>query len=96
VDLQEAYDVGRFAVSQALTGRQQGMVTLERQPGPGYRCMPGIVDLDAVANREHKLPAEYMNASGNFPTPAFLDYVRPLVGEPWPPMPYVRLDKQFI
>jgi 6-phosphofructokinase len=96
VDLQEAYDVGRYAVNQALTGRQQGMVTLERQTSPDYRCTVGIVDLDIVANKEHKLPAEYMNELGNFPTPAFLDYARPLVGDPWPPIPYVRLDKHFI
>jgi len=96
VDLQEAYDVGRFAVKQALAGRQQGMVTLERQSWPGYRCTVGLVDLKIVANKEHKLPAEYMNELGNFPTPAFLDYSRPLVGLPWPPIPYVRLARRFV
>ena len=36
-------------------------------------------DLSDVANGEKKVPAEYINATGNGVTKAMLDYVRPLV-----------------
>jgi len=96
VDQDEAYRVGRRAVQAALTGRCQGMVTLVREPGPAYQCSLEVVNLEDVANREKKLPPEFMNEAGNSPTAAFLSYARPLIGEPWPPIPYVRLARHFV
>jgi 6-phosphofructokinase 1 len=96
VDLEEAYRVGRQAVREAVAGKAEGMVTLVRDPGPEYHCSIGFASLEDIANREKKLPATYMNEAGNWPTEAFLAYARPLIGEPWPPIPYVRLDKRFV
>jgi 6-phosphofructokinase 1 len=94
VDLDEAYRVGREAVRQAVAGRLEGMVTLVREPGPSYHCAVGITSLEGIANQEKKLPAEFMNAAGNWPTEAFLAYARPFVGELQPR--YVRLAKHFV
>ncbi len=94
VDLDEAYRVGREAVRQAAAGQVEGMITLLRDPGPQYHCSLGIASLADIANKEKMLPAEWMNAAGNWPTQAFLDYARPLVGELQPR--YVRLDQQFV
>lgn len=93
VDLEEAYRVGRQAVKEAVAGRIEGMATLIRDPGPQYHCSVGIASLEGIANREKKLPPDFMNEAGNSPTEAFLSYARPLLGDPWPPMPYVRLAK---
>jgi 6-phosphofructokinase len=96
VDLEEAYRIGRQAVKEALAGHAQGMVTLVRDSGPEYHCSVSFANLQDIANREKKLPPGFMNEAGNWPTEAFLDYARPLVGEPWPPIPYVRLAKHFV
>lgn len=96
VDLEEAYRIGRKAVQEGLSGRIEGMVTLTRDPGPEYHCSAGIASLEGIANREKKLPNGFMNEEGNWPTSAFLAYARPLLGEPWPPSPYVRLTKLFV
>jgi len=41
-----------------------------------------VTRLDFVANTERFLPDEYISAQGNDVTEAFLDYARPLIGEP--------------
>jgi 6-phosphofructokinase 1 len=96
VDLEEAYRIGRQAVKEALAGHAQGMVTLVRDSGPEYHCSVGFANLEDIANREKKLPADFMNEAGNWPTEAFVDYARPLIGDPWPPVPYVRLAKHLV
>jgi hypothetical protein len=93
VDLREAYRVGQQAVREALRGRDQGLIVLRRDPGPKYHCSLGVADLDKVANHERKLPRDYMNDSGNYPTEAFLSYARPLLGADF--SPYLRLAKPF-
>lgn len=94
VDLDEAYRVGREAVRQALAGRTEGMVILARDPGSTYHCSLDIASLGDIANQEKMLPAGWINAAGNWPTQAFIDYVRPLVGKLQPK--YVRLEKWFV
>jgi len=89
VDLKESYRVGRMAVRHATAGVTDKMVTLQRQAAPRYRCTTGLVELEKVANAEKLMPPEYLNADGNFVTPAFLDYARPLIGGPLPA--YARL-----
>jgi 6-phosphofructokinase 1 len=89
-DRDEAYLVGRAAVRAAVAGHTDRMVTLERHPGPAYRCDTGLVELERVANEERLLPAEYLDASGTSVTPAFRDYALPLVGDPLPPRVRVR------
>lgn len=96
VDLEEAHRVGRRAVEEAVAGRVQGLAALVRDPGPEYHCSVKFASLEDIANKEKKLPPDFMNEAGNWPTEAFLEYARPLVGEPWPPMPYVRLKTHFV
>ncbi|MFH1084696.1 MAG: 6-phosphofructokinase [Chloroflexota bacterium] len=84
-DREEAYAVGRAAVQAAVAGQSGQMVTLVREPGAVYRVTTGLGPLEAIANVEHKLPPEYINARGNDVTRAFLNYARPLIGGPLPP-----------
>ena len=89
VDRDEAYQVGRAAVRAAVAGHSDVMVALVREPGPAYRCGTSLAPLAKVANVEHKLPGEYINARGNDVTEAFMAYARPLIGGPL--APYARL-----
>ena len=78
-DVNEAYMCGQAAVENALNGANGKMVTLVRANGPAYKCTTGLAELSDVANGEKKVPAEYINDTGNGVTAAMLDYVRPLV-----------------
>ncbi len=91
VDLEEAYMVGKMAVKFAVDGKTDYMVTLIREPGKEYKCVTDLVELDKVALGTKSVPDEYINKEGNFVTDAFLEYARPLIGEPLPK--YVRLKK---
>ena len=80
VDVEEAYIIGKTAVRQAVTGESDGkMITAVRESNNPYRFKTGLIDLEAVANGEKLLPREWMNAEGNHPTEAFLEYARPLI-----------------
>jgi len=81
LDLEEAYLCGQAAVKLAAEGRSGVMVTLVRQSNDPYRCATGTAALSDVAVRAKPMPDEFINAAGNFPSPAFLDYLRPLVSE---------------
>ena len=81
VDIDEAYMCGQAAVELAKQGKTGLMVTLERQPGSEYKCTTGTCPLEEVAIKAKPMPDEYINAEGNFITDAFVDYLRPLIGE---------------
>lgn len=83
LDFAEARACGREAVRLALNGQGGVMVTLERasRRGEPYACAFGTMPLSEVANHERAMPDRYLAKSGMDVTPAFLDYVRPLVGE---------------
>ena len=79
-DADEAEMAGRAAVRLALEGHTDEMVTLVRDPGEGYSCRAGVVSLTDVAGRVRTMPDEYLDTPKSFVSPAFIDYVRPLVG----------------
>jgi 6-phosphofructokinase 1 len=99
-DAQEAYMVGKAAVDYALAGKTGLMVTIERVCDNPYHSILGEIALEKVANIEKKLPAEWINAEGNFVKEEFIHYARPLIeGEVEMPMEnglpaYVRLDME--
>ncbi len=81
LDIDEAYMCGQAAVGLARRGESGVMVSLERVGCDEYKCETGTVPLEQVAIKAKPMPDEYINAEGNFITPAFLDYLRPLLGE---------------
>jgi 6-phosphofructokinase len=81
LDIDEAYMCGQAAVALAQQGKGGVMVTLERLHGGQYKCTTGTAPLEQVATRTRPMPDEYINDEGDFVTEAFMDYVRPLVGE---------------
>jgi len=80
-DLDEACACGREAARLAGEGQSGVMVTLVRRSSKPYLCEMGTAKLEEVAVRAKPMPQEMINAAGNFPSDAFLEYVRPLVDE---------------
>jgi len=86
VDAREARCVGEMAVRFA-SGDQydSGSTAIRRRPGPGYEVAVERTELKNVAKETRHMPDEFISAENNDVTPAFLDYVRPIVG----PLPQV-------
>lgn len=78
VDAEEAYLVGRQAVTLADRGDSGQMVTLERVE-EDYLCKTGSIDLKQVANVEKKVPLEMISANGFGVNDLFIRYARPLI-----------------
>ena len=93
-DLEEAYLVGKDAVKRATEGKSGYMVTLERIKDEKYRCKTDLAKLEDVANGIKKVPDRFINKEGNFVTPEFIEYARPLIGDPLPG--YVRLKGMLV
>ena len=81
LDVKEAYGCGKQAVKLALKGKSGVMVTIERARGRDYKAEFGTIPLGEVANKERPMPDEYIAKGGMDVTPAFLKYVRPLIGD---------------
>ena len=83
VDIDESYAAGKMAVEQAVAGKSGYMVAFERGSGPGYECNLKLVDVKDVANKEKKVPREWINEEGNGINQPLVDYALPLIqGDP--------------
>ena len=80
-DVGEAEMVGRAAVTAALGGMRDVIVTLEREEGAAYKCRTGFAPLDYVGGKVRPMPEDYLSPSDNFVTDAFIEYLKPLAGD---------------
>ena len=86
VDVEQAYAVGKAAVEFALAGKNAVMPTIVRRSSVPYRWSIGEAPLAAIANREKKVPRNYITADGFGITAACRRYLLPLIGgEDYPP-----------
>jgi 6-phosphofructokinase 1 len=99
-DVEQAYAVGEAAVELALEGKSGVMPVIKRVSNNPYRWKIAETQLSRVANREKKMPRNYIAADGFGITPAARRYLAPLIeGEDYPPydregLPkYVRMKK---
>jgi len=83
VDAREAEEVGRAAVRHVLDGETNKMVSIVRVGDDPYESETGLTPLEPVAGAHKTMPAEFLDSQG-MPTGVFLDYARPLIGEPLP------------
>lgn len=87
VDAREARDVGAVAVRYALRHGRVGSVSITRDPtAVGYSAQYGLQPLEAVAARTRLMDDAFISAAGHDVTPAFIEYLRPLLGEGIPPV----------
>lgn len=86
VDVRQAYDVGAAAVKMALAGKTAVMPVIKRVSESPYRWRIEEAPLAKVANKEKKLPRNYISRDGFGITEAARRYFTPLVkGEDYPP-----------
>jgi 6-phosphofructokinase 1 len=81
IDAKEARDCGRQAVAYAMAGCASGSVAMRRKKGAKYGVELFRAELKDVARETKPMPKEFLAVNGHDVTPAFLKYVRPLVGE---------------
>ena len=85
-DLQQAYAVGKAAVELALKGASAVMPAIVRTSNRPYRWKIGTASLAEVANKEHKMPRDFITGDGFGVTPKGRAYLAPLIqGEDYPP-----------
>ena len=96
-DAQQAYAVGKAAVELALKGRNAVMPVIVRKSHKPYKWVIEAADLKDIANKEKKMPRDFITADGFHITAKCRQYLLPLIaGEDYPPfkngMPdYVKL-----
>lgn len=85
-DVDQAYALGKAAVEMALAGKNAVMPCIVRGSGKRYRWSVGEAPLEQVANREKKMPRNFITRDGFGITPEAREYLSPLVvGEAYPP-----------
>jgi 6-phosphofructokinase len=82
VDRSEAREVGEFAVKQAIRGPDDGSVAIRRIGD--YAVDYALVKLAEVAGKTKVMADSFITPSGSDITPAFLAYLRPLLGSGLP------------
>jgi len=81
----EAREVGAAGVRFSLKEFRDGSVAIKRKPGKRYGVSFERVTLKSVAKETRHMPNRFIHADGNQVTPAFIEYVKPLVG----PLPQI-------
>lgn len=85
-DVDQAYAVGRAAVTYALQGKTDVMPVIERLADHPYRWRVTPAALAGIMNREKRLPRRFLSADGYRLTARARAYFLPLIrGEAWPP-----------
>jgi ATP-dependent phosphofructokinase / diphosphate-dependent phosphofructokinase len=84
-DVDQAYAVGKAAVEFALQGKTAIMPAIQRGKGKRYSWDIGEAPLQGVANRERKMPRDFISRDGFAITEKARDYLAPLIaGEAYP------------
>ena len=92
VDRDEAVIAGTEAVKAAMEGQTGVMIGFERLPGAEYKVKPIRIPIEQVMLTERTMPAEFINERGNDVTGAFVEWCRPLIGEPLRPFVTFKND----
>ncbi|HEX4858442.1 MAG TPA: 6-phosphofructokinase, partial [Usitatibacteraceae bacterium] len=88
-DVLQSYALGKAAVEFAVRGMNGVMPAVERHSAKPYRWGIIAVPLTEIANREKKMPRDFITADGFQITQKCRNYLAPLIaGEAYPP--YVR------
>jgi 6-phosphofructokinase 1 len=84
-DVEESLAVGAGAVSAAVAGVSQAMMTIQRTEGEEYGYAIGKEPIASIANRTRRVPDAFITPRGNQVTDDCLRYLLPLIqGERYP------------
>ena len=78
-DVSEAFHLGEKAVDAVLHGHTDEMASLKRISNEPYLVEYTTVPVSQVANKEKKIPSEWINEAGNDVTQELVDYLKPLI-----------------
>lgn len=101
-DADQAYALGKTAVKYALSGKNNIMLTIQRDSNAPYAWSIGEAPLADVANIEAKMPRDFISKDGFGITQKAREYLQPLIqGEHYPPylngLPqYVQLSNELV
>ena len=85
-DVTQAYAVGKAAVELAVKGHNAVMPVIVRKSNRPYKWVIEAADLKDIANREKKMPREFISDDGFHITQKCRQYLAPLIeGEDYPP-----------
>ncbi len=80
VDIEEAFMAGSMAVRYAVEGHTDKMVVFKRDPkSKTYKINYELIGLDAAANTEKTIPANWIKEDRTGLTQEFYDYALPLI-----------------
>ena len=77
-DIEEAFNVGNFAVSKASEGNTGMMVIMNRNNNP-YTITYSTYDIHDIANIEKKIPDDWYDSKNKAMKKEFIEYARPLI-----------------
>ena len=84
-DVEQAYQLGSYAVDLAVSGKNAVMTSIKRTSSKPYKWKLTAVPLSRVANVEKKMPKNYITTDGYHITSACRKYMAPLIeGEDFP------------
>ena len=78
-DMKEAVACGHAAVRAAMNGKSGHMVKIVRTQNDPYTWTTDVQPLAEIANVEHVIPREWIDAEGFMPNEQFVQYVAPLI-----------------
>jgi len=78
-DLTESYQCGYRAVEAAVNGHSGIMITIKRISDEPYIVRYDVGDLSEIANKEKKVPLEWITDNGTNVSEEMMTYLRPLV-----------------
>src|SRR3954469_12181764 len=85
-DARQAYAVGKAAVDLALKGRNAVMPVIVRKSNKPYKWTIEAAELKDIANKEKKMPRDFISDDGFHITAKCRQYLAPLIeGEDYPP-----------
>ena len=95
-DIDEAFLAGEIAVTFANSGKTGIMVAFKRDNSSEYNCLYGFRDIDEVANKERKVPDEFITDDGVGITKKGIEYLRPLILGELEPIIYNGLPRHIL
>ena len=95
-DIDEAFLAGEIAVTFANSGKTGIMVAFKRDNSSEYNCLYGFRGIDEVANKERKVPDEFITDDGVGITEKGIEYLRPLILGELEPIIYNGLPRHIL
>ncbi len=78
-DVNEAFEVGRYALNAAVSGKTGVAGVFVRKSDSPYECGVDVADVHLIANQEKSIPLDWIDVENWGLKPAFLRYARPLI-----------------